>query len=217
MEVLGAGEIKGASQGLDAADPADLGDPWPGATRLAGCLPIPAPGGRLLAAWPSPSRATPRRRCWWRRWRPAERCSRGGQSLIVPATRFAATPRIPGPHPARGALWSASVAGRPVRPGRSSDGVLLPLTKSRVGEEAPAFSVEWSTSKGAAWPTRAAGGWAFRPPTCPPTARDRYHSPRYKLTAQPGRSGSPLEPPASAAFVTPEPWTKQRRCRGGPR
>ena len=30
VEVLGAGEIKGASQGLDAADPADLGDPVAG-------------------------------------------------------------------------------------------------------------------------------------------------------------------------------------------
>jgi len=40
-------------------------------------------------------------------------------------------------------LWSASVAGRPVRPGRAPDGsLLLPLEKTKSGEEAPAFVVE---------------------------------------------------------------------------
>jgi hypothetical protein len=42
-------------------------------------------------------------------------------------------------------LWSASVAGRPIRPGRAPDGsLLLPLEKTRSGGDAPAFSVEVS-------------------------------------------------------------------------
>ena len=40
-------------------------------------------------------------------------------------------------------LWSATLAGRPIRPGLSAEGaVLLPLQKGRTGEEAPAFVVE---------------------------------------------------------------------------
>jgi len=45
--------------------------------------------------------------------------------------------------PPAAVLWSASVGGRPIRPGRAPDGsLLLPLEKTRTGEEAPAFVVE---------------------------------------------------------------------------
>ncbi len=45
--------------------------------------------------------------------------------------------------PPNGALWSAAVAGHPLRPGVSSTGaVLLPREKGRAGEEAPAFAAE---------------------------------------------------------------------------
>jgi hypothetical protein len=45
--------------------------------------------------------------------------------------------------PPTAVLWSASVAGRPIRPGKAPDGsFLLPLEKTRSGEEAPAFIVE---------------------------------------------------------------------------
>jgi hypothetical protein len=40
-------------------------------------------------------------------------------------------------------LWSASLSGRPIRPGQAPDGgLLLPLEKARSGEDAPAFAVE---------------------------------------------------------------------------
>jgi len=50
-------------------------------------------------------------------------------------------------------LWSASLAGRPVRPGQGPEGsLLLPLEKSRSGEEAPEFALEIVYfSPGAAW------------------------------------------------------------------
>src|SRR5262249_35700355 len=53
-------------------------------------------------------------------------------------------------------LWSASLAGRPVRPGQAQDGsLLLPLEKSKSGEEAPAFAVELVYfSPGVAWNDR---------------------------------------------------------------
>ncbi len=40
-------------------------------------------------------------------------------------------------------LWSASLAGQPVRPGSGPDAsLLLPLSKARTGEEAPEFAIE---------------------------------------------------------------------------
>jgi hypothetical protein len=40
-------------------------------------------------------------------------------------------------------VWSAQIAGRPIRPGLAEgDAVLLPLDKGRPGEEAPTFAVE---------------------------------------------------------------------------
>jgi hypothetical protein len=40
-------------------------------------------------------------------------------------------------------LWSASLSGKPVRPGSAPDGsLLLPLAKSRAGEDAPEFALE---------------------------------------------------------------------------
>jgi len=45
--------------------------------------------------------------------------------------------------PTNATLWSALVAGRPVRPGRAPDGsLLIPLQKGKSGEEAPGFVVE---------------------------------------------------------------------------
>ena len=58
--------------------------------------------------------------------------------------------------PATAVLWSASVAGRPIRPGRAPDGsFLLPLEKNRSGEDAPAFVVEVSyLDRAASWTDR---------------------------------------------------------------
>ena len=45
--------------------------------------------------------------------------------------------------PPGASVWSAVLGGRPVRPGQAPDGsLLLPLEKSRGGEDAPAFVVE---------------------------------------------------------------------------
>ena len=55
--------------------------------------------------------------------------------------------------PAGATVWSVTLAGRPVRPGQSPDGsLLLPLEKSRGGDDAPAFAVEiLYLAKAAAW------------------------------------------------------------------
>jgi hypothetical protein len=53
-------------------------------------------------------------------------------------------------------VWSASLSGRPIRPGKATDGgLLLPLQKARSGEEAPAFAVEILYFKrGTKWTTK---------------------------------------------------------------
>src|SRR5262245_63560590 len=119
--------------------------------------------------------------------------------------------------PAGSTLWSADVAGRPIRPGTAEkDAVLLPLEKGRAGEDAPTFVVEivylqridsW-TDKGQ---TRLA-----LPAVDLPVSRtgvELYYSPRFRIALQPGafrveddpgpfadalRSG-PVTPPSPAA------------------
>lgn len=50
-------------------------------------------------------------------------------------------------------IWSATLSGKPVRPGESPDGnVLLPLEKARPGDDAPVFAVEvFYLSRQPAW------------------------------------------------------------------
>ncbi len=45
--------------------------------------------------------------------------------------------------PAGAVVWSATLSGKPIRPGQAPDGsLLLPLEKARAGEDAPAFAAE---------------------------------------------------------------------------
>ena len=65
-------------------------------------------------------------------------------------------------------LWSAKVAGRPIRPGVAErDAILLPLEKGRAGEEAPTFLLELIyLQRGTSGPTRAWPGCRYPPSTC---------------------------------------------------
>src|SRR5215470_2067434 len=46
--------------------------------------------------------------------------------------------------PAGATLWSAALSGRPVRPGSAPDGgLLLPLAKTRAGDDTPEFALEF--------------------------------------------------------------------------
>jgi len=87
-------------------------------------------------------------------------------------------------------IWSASVAGKPVRPGvAEGDAVLLALEKGRAGEDAPTFpvritylqSIERWIDKG---PARL-----LLPALDLPISRtgvELYHSPRFRVALQPG-------------------------------
>jgi hypothetical protein len=87
-------------------------------------------------------------------------------------------------------VWSASLAGKPVRPGQSPDGsLLLPLEKSRGGEDAPAFPVEiFYLVKATAWQDKGHERVTL-PALDLPISRTGmllYYPPAFKLSTEPG-------------------------------
>ena len=112
--------------------------------------------------------------------------------------------------PANAVLWSASVAGRPIRPGRAADGsLLLPLEKTRTGDESPAFVVEISyLDRTPSWTDKGRVRVSLVAVDLP-ISKSRlllYHPPLFRLTPPPGISGSfrvaPYEPAESAALMS---------------
>jgi len=96
--------------------------------------------------------------------------------------------------PTGATLWSASVAGRPIRPGRAPDGsLLLPLEKTRSGDEAAAFVVEVSyLDRTPAWVDRGRAHVSLVAVDLP-ISKSRlllHHPPLFRLTPPPGVSGS---------------------------
>src|SRR6266699_1786203 len=110
--------------------------------------------------------------------------------------------------PAGATLWSASLAGKAVRPGQSPDGsLLLPLDKARAGEEAPEFAVEVIyLSRGTAWNDKGQFRLAL-PALDLPVSRTGllvYHPPLFKVTPEQGAFRTePYENPVSSALSTP--------------
>jgi hypothetical protein len=91
-------------------------------------------------------------------------------------------------------LWSASVAGRPIRPGRAPDGsLLLPLEKTRSGDEAAAFVVEVSyLDHTSTWTDRGRARVSLVAVDLP-ISKSRlllHHPPLFRLTPPPGVAGS---------------------------
>ena len=106
-------------------------------------------------------------------------------------------------------LWSASLAGSPVRPGQSPDGgVLLPLQKSHAGEDAPEFAVEVVyIDKGTVWNEKGQFKLAL-PALDLPISRTGvlvYHPPLFRVTPEPGAFRvEAYEDPTSAALSSPD-------------
>jgi hypothetical protein len=105
-------------------------------------------------------------------------------------------------------LWSASLAGKPVRPGQSPDGgLLLPLDKSRAGEDSSEFAVEVVyLIRGTAWNDKGEFKLAL-PALDLPVSRTGllvYHPPLFKVTPESGAFRmQPYENPISAALNSP--------------
>lgn len=126
--------------------------------------------------------------------------------------------------PPTAVLWSASVAGRPIRPGRGPDGsLLLPLEKSRSGEEAPAFVVELSyLDRAPAWTDKGRTRLSLVAVDLP-ISKSRlllHHPPLFRLAPVAASSGSfrvttYVEPESNAlrtntsAVGSPQPAVEQ--------
>lgn len=108
--------------------------------------------------------------------------------------------------PTGATVWSASLAGKPVRPGQSPDGsLLLPLEKSRGGEDAPAFPVEiFYVLKATAWQDKGHERLTL-PALDLPISRTGmllYYPPTFKLNAEPGSFHTQeYQSPSSAVLV----------------
>ncbi|MGA8342927.1 MAG: hypothetical protein WB781_13405, partial [Candidatus Sulfotelmatobacter sp.] len=92
--------------------------------------------------------------------------------------------------PAGATVWSVTLAGRPVRPGQSPDGsLLLPLEKSRGGDDASAFAVEiLYLTKAPAWSEKGREKVTL-PALDLPISRTGlllYYPPQFRVSAEPG-------------------------------
>jgi hypothetical protein len=112
--------------------------------------------------------------------------------------------------PTGATLWSASLAGKPVRPGQSPDGsVLLPLEKARAGEDSPEFAVEIVyINRGTAWSDK--GQFKLGLPALDlPVSRTGllvFHPPLFKVALDPGAFRiETYADPLSAALNPPPP------------
>ena len=217
VEVLGAGEIKGEkSQGLEEADATDLGETISsrqspalvafrarsgnaGATRSLSVNVARYDQQAVLMANVEEARYRILLSPDGKELVQASYAVRNNQRNFVKITL-----------PAGAVVWSASLGGKPVRPGQSPDGnLLLPLEKSRGGEDAPAFAVEvLYLLKAAAWGDK--GKAAVNLPALDlPISRTGmllYYPPLFKIAAEPGTFRTQdYENPASAALIPPSP------------
>jgi hypothetical protein len=135
--------------------------------------------------------------------------------------------------PAGAAVWSASVSGRPVRPGKAPDAsLLLPLGKARAGEEAPVSVVEvLYLARGTAWEEKGRVALAL-PAVDLPVSRTSllvYYPPTFRVTAEPGPfrtlayerpsgvfAGEASSAPATAQRPASQPDVLQQLNRNAP-
>jgi hypothetical protein len=213
VEILGAGEIKDQkAQGLEDADATDLGEMVAnrqspalvafrtrsgeaGATRTLSINVARYDQQALLMANIEEARYQVLMSADGKELVQARYAVRNNQRNFVKITL-----------PAGATVWSASLGGRPVRPGQSPDGsLLLPLEKSRGGEDAPAFEIEiLYLTKAMAWDEKGHERVTL-PALDLPISRTGmllYYPPTFRVTAEPGTFRTETyQNPTSAALT----------------
>jgi hypothetical protein len=197
VEILGAGEIKDQkAQGLEDADASDLGEMVAnrqspalvafrarsgeaGATRSLSVNVVRYDQQAVLMANIEEARYQVLMSADGKELVQARYAVRNNQRNFVKVTL-----------PAGATVWSVSLAGRPARPGQSPDGsLLLPLEKSRGGDDAPAFAVEiLYLTKATAWNDKGHEKVTL-PALDLPISRTGlllYYPPLFKVSAEPG-------------------------------
>ncbi|HEY7405767.1 MAG TPA: hypothetical protein VIB39_19735 [Candidatus Angelobacter sp.] len=221
VEVLGAGEIKDLkSQGLENADATELGD-YVAARQSPSMVAFhfrsgDAKSARSLAVDVARYAQQAMLMANVEEARYRVLVSKEGKMLVQAQYAIRNNQRnfLKVTLPAGAVIWSASMAGKPVRPGETKDGLLLPLEKSRAGEEAPVFAVEiFYLVRDTAWADKGKATLAL-PSLDLPVSRTGvllYHPPLYKLAAEPGAFRlESYEAPSSTAL---EPSSGDREYR----
>src|SRR5215471_8375904 len=232
VDVLGAGEIKADSvitQGLERTDASDLGEPVSNRQSPA-----------LIAFRVRPGDAKARRSLHLDVARYAQQAvlmanveearyrvllTRDGKTLVE--SRYAVRNNqrnfVKVTLPAGATLWSATLSGKPVRPGSAPDGsLLLPLAKSRAGEDTPEFALEIVyLLPGTAWTDKGHLKLALPALDLPisRTGLQIFYPPLFRLSPEPGsfhteNFANPIsgvliaavyEPPVNASLPTAKP------------
>src|SRR5580704_8260076 len=214
VEILGAGEIKDQkAQGLEDADATDLGEMvanrqspalvafrarsgQAGATRSLSVNVARYDQQAVLLANIEEARYQVLMSADGKELVEARYAVRNNQRNFVKVTL-----------PSGATVWSVSLAGRPVRPGQSPDGsLLLPLEKSRGGDEAPAFAIEiLYLTKAAAWNDKGHEKVSL-PALDLPISRTGlllYYPPLFRVSAEPGTFHTQLYANPVAAVLEP--------------
>jgi hypothetical protein len=219
VEILGAGEIKGQkSEGLEDADATDLGEMvasrespalvafrfragQAGATRFLSVNVARYDQQAVLMANVEEARYQILMSSDGKELVQARYAVRNNQRNFVKVAL-----------PQGATVWSVLLEGKPIRPGQSPDGsLLLPLEKSRGGDDAPAFAVEiLYLTKAGAWADKGHEKVTL-PALDLPISRTGlllYYPPLFKVTAEPGtfRTEEYQNPMSVALVPSPLPF-----------
>ncbi|HEX9366545.1 MAG TPA: hypothetical protein VF921_07955 [Vicinamibacterales bacterium] len=212
VDVVGAGEIAGREpRGLEPADATDLGDIIAGheSPSMVAFRFTPLAGGAPRSLTVNVSRYTAQAVLVANVEEARYDALLGEDGKLLVRVRYAVRNNqrsfLAVTLPPQSVLWSASLAGQPVRPGRSSGGgLLLPLRKGRTNEEAPTFVVELLyLQRAPAWTEKGEARLALPAVDLPVsrTGLTLHHSPRYGVELKPGAFRLERDPgPLSAAF-----------------
>lgn len=237
VDVVGAGEIaERQPRGLDPADPSELGEIVTGreSPSMIAFRMRPLAGSEPRSLAVTVVRYTPHAVLVANVEEARYRALASEDGRLLVEARFAVRNNqrsfLKVMLPPRATVWSAKVAGRPIRPGLAEKGaVLLPLEKGRAGEDAPTFVVEliyfqeidnWIDKGVARIELPALDVPVSR------TGLELHHSPRFHVQPQPG-TFRPEEDPgllaeaftartlaaAAAAAPAPPPTIDGQRAR----
>lgn len=197
VEILGAGEIKGQkSQGLEEADATDLGE------MVAGRQSPALVAFRVRSGQAGANRSLSVNVARYEQQavlmanveeaRYQILMSADGKELVQARYAIRNNHRnfVKVTLPAGATVWTVLLQGKPVKPGQSPDGsLLLPLEKSRGGEDSPAFVVEiLYLAKAGAWEEKGHQKLTL-PALDLPISRTGlllYYPPLFRVTAEPG-------------------------------
>lgn len=197
ISVLGAGEIeKHQMRGLDLTDVSELADVVAGreSPSMVAFRLRPAAGTDARSLNVSVKRYTPQAVLIANIEEARYRALAAEDGVLLVEARYAIRNNqrsfLKVTLPDRATIWTASVAGKAVRPGvADGQSVLLPLEKGRAGEDAPTFVVRLTYMQPVdAWIDTSRAHLNL-PSVDLPVSRtgvELYHSPRYRVTLDPG-------------------------------